>query len=306
MIQQSYSSQYSNKAAKNIHQNDPKVQPIIGAFVQLYYFVVGAAALPARLLLRENFGERSISPTSWAVSLFLHIWYIYEYVAVYMFLAIYFGDAFFLTQAAHDPSNFQIILLVIALLFNGFHIYLFEIFVKKSKKHYREIIKRADNPDLEKGSHYRGDVKYYNHLIGQKTKTILGEFVINERILKMVVEPKKIVRAGILLSISSIVLVIIIQLFIQSFWGFLLSAYIFSFSAVGIVIIVSGVCLFFEEFGIHLRIREGAFDLIDGQKDLSLVIEQKKKWVEKQPPEKPNSSTHTAFPIVNIVTNSKN
>lgn len=303
MIEKSYLAEYSKKPSKNIHQSDPKSQPIIGWVIQIYYFFVGAAALPARLLLRDNFGERSVSPTGWGVSLFLHIWYLYEYIALYMGLAIFLGHAFFLNEPDFSPSGLQIIMMVLAVIFNGFHLYLFEVFINKSRKHYRQAVKNVNTPNLEHGSFYRGDSKYYNHLIGQKIKTFLGKLTVNTRILKMVVEPRKAFRAGLLLFLISIVLVVLIQVFIQSFWGFLISAYIFSFSAVGLVIAISGICLFLEELGIYLRIREGAYDLIDGEKDLALVLAQKEQWKSSKNPltTKRNETEKDSFPVVHIV-----
>ena len=54
MLNKSYADSYINSntsnSTKKIHQNNWQDQPIIGAFVQTYYFVIGAGAVPARFI----------------------------------------------------------------------------------------------------------------------------------------------------------------------------------------------------------------------------------------------------------------
>lgn len=274
MLQKSYSDDYTNKAAKGINKTDPKEQPIVGAFIQLFHFIVGAGAVPVRLLRRKNFGERSITSTSWAVSLGLHLWYIYGYAAIF----IGFGAlTFFRLKPPESLNYFDFFLIFLITFLNPFNFYLRQVFYTKAKLHFKAVIKKAQDNRINESSYYRGDAIYHTDYLGKEIKTILGKFTVDEEILRMIVEPRKTLYAGLLITLCSALLSFIIAFATNNFYVNCLAIYIFSFSAVGIMIALSSFCLFLEELGLYLRKRNAALDILDGERDLKAIMETKGK-----------------------------
>lgn len=277
MLHKSYTDSYK-APSKGIHQADPKSQPIIGAVVQFYYFIVGAGAVPVRLLIRKDIGERSLTPMTCIVSLGLHIWYVYEYILLVGIGGAYlfFGNIDFKVGLGW---NLETGILVLVFLFNGFNLYLFDVFFFRAKSHFRKIVQKAKENRISKSSYFRGKSIYFDNLIGGDIKTVFGSFKIDEDILRMIVEPRKVFYAGLKITLVSILLSFIISYFCTSFYLKCLGLYIFTFSSVGIIIFLSAICLFLEEFGLSNRVRNAALDLEDAPRDLKLIMDKKKKFI---------------------------
>lgn len=276
MLDKSFAEEQASKGAKNLHQNDAKSQPIIGQIIQLYFFIVGAFALPARLLLHENFGERSISPTALAVSFFGHIWFLWNY----MFMTI--GILSVTVPIVHEVKNTNdtlsdfegTVYFILIFVFHGCFFYLLEVFILKPIKHYRKIIAHKN---YSKGSYYRGDLKYFKNYLGTQTKTILGHFHVDEEILRLVIEPRKIIKAGLQVALILYILAQIVGFLANGYTLTLLAIYLMTYVLAGLLIAFSGICLFLEELGYRLRLRSAALDMIDSKNDLALILAEKER-----------------------------
>ena len=174
-----------------------------------------------------------------------------------------------------------------------------EVFYKKSKYHFKTAIKKAQSDKITESSYYRGDAIYHKDYIGKEIKTILGKFTVDEEILRMIVEPRKTFYAGLLITLCSVLLSFIIAFSIDNFYAKCFAVYIFSFSAAGIMITLSAVCLFLEELGLYMRKRNAALDILDGEKDLKLIMEAKGKLLGINNPDE-TINLKEEFPVVEI------
>jgi len=282
MFGKSYIDSTYNHQPSTIAKGDMRKQPIIGTFVQIYYFVVGAAAIPVRLLLRENFGERSISPLAWGISLFLHFWYIFEYLGKFIGLNL---SPRFLIYEDPDFSVMEVVILSILIIVNGFFIYIINTFFLKGFKHFRTIVDKAKRGELPNDSYYRGNGKYFRHLLGRRIKTPVGRFIVDEDILRIVVEPFMMLIFTLIGFFVTVVIAIILSV-IPTVIPLVISAFISSFAGTFIVIGISAICLFLEELGIYLRPRYAALDMIDGQIDLDRISKIKMDIISRKISEK--------------------
>lgn len=295
MLFKSYSDKtFGNKSSKGLTRTNPTTQPIIGAFVQLYYFFVGVGAVPVRLMLRKNFGERSLTPMAWTISLAIHL-----VVFVYSFAGVYLMEDKF-TRGYYSEYSFQQMILI-WLFVNPFTYYLIFVFFKRGIGHFRTIIKMPNHINTKEGSYFRGESRYYSHFIGKKIRTLMGRFVVDKTILRMVVEPRKIFQFSIVIFLISLILD---SYFING--NYRLPSFITYFlGATSLIISISALCLFLEELGLLLRLRGAAWDMIDGGKDLELVMEMRDDLISKSGNKEkllsaPNSSNEETYPIVRI------
>lgn len=276
MSQKSSYSQYPDGMAKNVNQNDPKNHPVVGAIIQLLIWAVSAGAIPVRLLLRENIGERSISPYLFGACILGHTYYAYAYIAFTV------GGGLFLGKSSDEFESLNILTLsLIALFFNTYNYYLIEVFVVKGLSHFKSVAHRAKNKLVINLSTYRGDSRYpwyFQKFIGKHFKTPIGTFIIDEDLLRMLVEPWIIGKFGLKVVFYGIVFGLFLEFL--PFYSWLLNFMIvlmYSFSISGIFIALSALCLFFDEFILFSKYRNYALDMIDGEADLQKVLSEKNK-----------------------------
>ncbi len=77
MIQGSLVKMDGMEAARGFYGMSPKSNAFIGLIAHGYYFLVGAGAIPARLLLRKNLGERAFSPFAFLLCIAFFAYYFF-------------------------------------------------------------------------------------------------------------------------------------------------------------------------------------------------------------------------------------
>lgn len=277
MIQGSLVKMDGMEAAKGFYGMSPKSNAFIGLIAHGYYFLVGAGAIPSRLFLRENLGERAFSPFAFLLCLFFFAYYFFIPFDEDLFLLGVLGmigNAGAIQMLGHEPD---IYILVILNIFLNPCLWFMVWLSRKGIRHFKGIAKKAKENKIQY-SYYRGDGKYFEHRIGGKK----WGFDIDEIFLRMVIEPLTIIQYGVLTFFGAIVLGLGIYFWGQEKSGNLGYVLIFLGWSInlGLIIIFSGFCLFLEEFGIMTRIRGAALDLIDGEYDLAFVM-KKKEELEK-------------------------
>lgn len=260
------------ESARGFYGINPQKSPIMGLIVNSYYFLVGAGAIPARLFFRKNMGERAFSPFAFLLCLGFFAYYVIYPNEDFMLFGSILGNIGAIDIAKGQLGFVELItanlILNACILFLGWMIW-------KGIIHFKYIIKKAK---LNTGgySYYRGEGKYFEHRLGG---TKWG-FKIDERFIRMIIEPLTTIRAGLLLFIGSIAIgfafyyvmkdtpnmVVAISLIILGWLNNL-----------SLLILFSGICLFLEEFGIMMRIRGAALDMIDGEYDMQFVLKKKEE-----------------------------
>lgn len=280
MIQGSLVKMDGMEAAKGFYGMSPQNNQLIGLFVHGYYFVISAGAIPSRLFLRKNLGERSFSPFAFLLSVLFYFYYgCIPFNADLPLLAITgYGGIFVAQKEITDAGgvfNWYFIVLLSGILnpYLWFVIWL----VRRGITHFKAISKKTQENKIQY-SYYRGDGKYFEHRIGDKK----WGFDIDEMFLRMVIEPLAVFRFGVIVLLGALLISSGVY-----FWGVAKNhelAYAFAYLGwllnLGLIIIFSSICLFLEEFGIMTRIRGAALDLIDGEYDLAFVM-KKKEELEK-------------------------
>ena len=276
MLKQSYSDNLTSKP-KHLRSNDPYGYPAVGALLQLGYFIIGAGAIPIRLLIRKNFGERSIPPLALLVSLVFHTYYVLKYVSIYNAVGLFLRDLFQTGSLSQMNSwgTLEFVIFISAFVINFYTYYLLFIFFRKGRLHLQIIINSAKHKKVKISSYYRGEGIYFRKRLGKRFKTPLGHFIVDERIQRMLVEPWEMMKFGFKLFGVSLLLSIGLAMISFSLFTQVLMILSQSLGATSIMIVLSAICLFLEELGIFLRIRGAALDILDGEEDLRIILEQK-------------------------------
>jgi len=270
MFGQSFIDQKARNSQGKSIRGDLTKQPIIGAFVQIYFLIVGAGAIPIRFYLRKDYGERSITPAALAISLGLHVWYVFEYVKEFQLsgslgIGPLLGEQFSLQLAISDYTIFWIVPFV---YINFFTYYLVDVFWIKGKRHIKYLLEKSENSLGAEYSYYRGEGRYFTSFIGKQFKTPFKTFTVSEKNRRIIVEPVMSFLIGLLLFIISIA-TSLITILIPSIFTAIISMLLLSITSVGVLLMISSICLFLEEIGIESKKRNAVLDVFDGQKELN-------------------------------------
>mgnify|MGYP006870839508 CR=1 FL=1 len=100
------------ETARGFYGMNPTKSPFLGMIVHSYYFLVGAGAIPARLYLRKNMGERAFSPFAFLLSFGFFAYYGIFPDDDFMLLGGLAGNLAAMELAQNETGNGIIILIV--------------------------------------------------------------------------------------------------------------------------------------------------------------------------------------------------
>lgn len=264
MLQSSLNKMDGADAIKGLSSLDPKSNPIFGAFAMAYSFVVSAGAVPVRVFLRRNIGERSFSPAGFVISLAFYFFYF----GLWGGLILGSMQNKYLWVPEFPIAGFT--LLKLNFFLNPFLLFLVIVFFK-GVQHFKRLIREAQHNQTGY-SYYRGDGIYFRKKLGKKK----WGFQIDERFMRMVVEPLAAFRLGfIIFFIAGGIVTINILYFVLSDPLKYTLIFLMWLSVLGIAVMFSSLCLFLDEFGIMMRIRGSVLDLIDSEIDMKILLKKK-------------------------------
>ncbi|MCA0235856.1 MAG: hypothetical protein LCH81_05700 [Bacteroidetes bacterium] len=274
MIQGSLSKMDGIESMKGFYGMSPKSNAIFGAIAQAYYFLIGTGSIPARLLMRKNLGERAFSPFAFLLCVFFFIYYGFvPWDEDFPILGVV-GVVGNLGASHFWGIESNLSRLILANIILNPCLWFIVWLIIKGFQHFKSVIKKVRNNQIEY-SYYRGEGRYFEHRMKGKK----WGFDIDERFIRMVIEPLAIFRV----SFSIFILGILTGLAIYR-WGDQaneINGYILIFlgwlTNLGLLATFSAVCLFLEEYGIMARIRDAALDLIDGEYDMAFVMKKKEE-----------------------------
>ena len=280
MLQGSLSKMDGMESAKGFYGMSPKNNAIFGAIAQSYYFLIGTGAIPARLFLRTNLGERAFSPFAFLLCVLFFVYYGFvpfdeEFIVLGITgLAGSTGAYEMLGGDVLLGNNFDLSMFVTANIVLNPCLWFVIWLIIKGVKHFKSVVMRIKE-NHQQYSYYRGDGKYFRHRLGGKK----WGFDVDERFIRMVIEPLLVLRAGFILFVIGL-----IAGTCTYYWGkeqIESLGYLLIFlgwtANFGLLTLFSGFCLFLEEYGIMVRIRDAALDLIDGEYDMAFIIKKKEE-----------------------------
>ena len=254
MIQGSLNKMQGVTALKGLYSLDPKSNIVIDIFLQAYNFIVAIGAIPLRLLLRKNLGERAISPFAFVVFLIAYLTHGYL-IGIVIQAAFETGNNTIFDGL--DPANPLFIILIIIIV--------------KGITHFGRVILNASSNNIGY-SYYRGESVFFQKNYKHQDKWLFG-LPKNDEYIRMIKEPVISLLVGTFLFLG-----FFFVLKYQS-WDFdymeMLILVFANISTIGLIMIFSGICLFLEEFGIMMRTRAAVLDLIDAEEDMKIIAEQK-------------------------------
>lgn len=270
MLQGSINQADGLNAVRGLYSFNGKGSSFFHSITTFFYSGIGAAAIPARLRLRKNFGERSFSPMAVIISLCFYI-----YITFNVFL-LGLGD---------EEEGFPILLasgmfFFLIIPFNSFTFFIIQTIVK-SYKHFKAVYSKKEH-DTYRYSYYRGDPisNKYDNKIG----TVFFGFEVDEKLIRMYFEPRgfalKHLIIGLVLivsTISAIPLIIVLAKTEATFamiLGFL-TILLYSYAISNLCLSISGFCLLLEELAIAKKIRDSVLDMYDGEYDMKFLMKQK-------------------------------
>jgi len=264
MINKSYSSLGDGEAMRGLSTWNTKNISFTGLLFQAFDFVIGVAALPLRLFLRENLGERSIKFGTFLLSIGLHIYYF----TIFDILLVLGGAAML-----DDLTNEKMLLIGLFALINPYFIFLILVF-RKGVKHFKQKIKAAKNNEVGY-SYSRGVSKYFSNL---KEGQAWG-FDIDDRVVRIIVEPRSVFKVGMILFLGSLAIVLY-MIFISESESSYVYVFFASLGCTGLVLSFDAICLFIDEFSLFMKRRDKVLDMLDGQEDMSKLMNEKVKIEE--------------------------
>lgn len=227
------------------------LNPILSGIISAYYFILGALALPIRLILRKNLGERAFTPFS-----------------LLLFLVIYAIIQFYIELLLLHTSK-----LVYKFYLNPVYWFVFLTYFL-AFLHFIRVIKLA-NSGIVSYSYYRGESRYFKFLEKNSENLFINS---GEIFVRLILEP------GIVMVIS-----LTFILFYNSIYGNdlilkgNLELYLNWIWCLFILVAISTFCLFLEELAIAMNIRAVILDFIDSQIDMEFIEEKRNKYTVKKP-----------------------
>lgn len=267
MINKSYSSLSDSEARAGFSLVNSKGVTFSTLLFQAFNFVVGIAALPLRIFLRSNLGERTIKPGSFLLAIGLHIYYftIFDGLLFTLGAIPLFKDTS-LNEIFIDPNRLLITLFFF--LFNPYFIFLLIVIIR-GIKHFKQKIREAQENKVGY-TFYRGDSRYFKDWLGGNT----WGFLIDETVLRTIVEPRAIFKYGIVSFLFSLA-IIMLMIFIFEYESGYLLLFFASLGCTGLVLGFDALCLALDEFALFYSKREKALDLLDGKEDMDKLSKQK-------------------------------
>lgn len=268
MLQSSLNKMDGVEAVKGFYSLDPNSNAILGALIQGYFFVVSAGALPLRMILRKNLGERSFTILGFIVSICFYAYYgmLLGGIGVIALTSQLFGGI------EENWMNYARLILL-----NPFLIFMIIVIIK-AIQHFKKVMRRAQKNQIQY-SYFRGEGIFFRKRKGGQK----WGFEIDERFMRMVIEPIAVLKIGFLILFTSIGVVTFNYFYVVMTELLIFLQPILIWTAVlGLVLVLSSIFLFLEEFGIMMRIRGAVLDLIDGDIDMQIIMKRKAEMATEE------------------------
>lgn len=229
--------------------------------------IISLGSVPAKLLLRKDMGQRTVSPFGLVGSIIFQGYFGF-------FTTIISGLLLWsLVNPKIEPEipNYLYFFYFIPLL-----AYLLYI-LQQGINFYRKNISTS-GASSAKYSFDRGNSKYFQYLIGTKWNNI----IVTDKNLLIYVEPLESLKY----SASTLIILAILYCVLCNFFPESTIALFFIILLAGVMtvasaMVFSSLCLLIEELSIQWRIRGAALDMIDSEYDLELLEAEKIKLLSK-------------------------
>lgn len=248
---------------------------LLGFIIASYRFVISTGAIPFRLIMRKNLGERAFSLLAFLVSVtfYLTLGLVLIWLGYLAMLGISLDGVWFTTESKWEKYILNLIMLMI----NPYSIFCLW-FIQKGVSHYKRIL------DLNRSGIYSyslslGDSRYFKI----RDNMMFWGFKVDDKIIRMIYEPWGILQYCLLIFVGSFLLLKRILFFIpdSSFVTFL-DINTAGFLSVALAMSISAICTSLDEFAKTLHKRGAILDLVDGEVDMKVLIEDKDRLLEKR------------------------
>lgn len=292
MINKSFSSLGNAEAMQGMSNFNAKDIGLMGILRHAFSFVVGIASLPLRLFLRKNIGERSINFGTFLLSIALHIYY-FTIFDVLLVLGV--------TSFVTDMTTTKMVMLGLFGLVNPYFIFLLLVLIA-GIKHFKQKIREGKNNETGY-TYFRGQSKYFDNLKNGKA----WGFEIDNVVVRMIVEPRTVFKIGLTLFFISLTIIIYL-FFVSELKGLYAYLYVFlaSLGCTGLVLAFDSICLFIDEFSLFMNKRDKTLDMLDGQEDVTKIVNAKTKIEEGRKNKQLNNNPLTGVNIEDDVVSISN
>ena len=273
MIQ--HNTRLDNKAAlKGFFGFDPKHNMIFDLVFSTAFFIIRAASIPVRLLLRKNMGERAFSILGFLSSLTLFsIGGVVLFSISHEFLlntTSKVSDLYSLYGKSGSEYWVSLLFILLLTLTNPLAIFLV-LTMDLGIQHFKVVLIDIRNNVLRYSKH-RGES------LDSKGKPNMNFFglKIDESITRMIIEPFWVIVYTLPLLILCLgVLFYNVDFKINSSFELLIFNFLLGALIVHFFLIFSAFCVFVEEAEIRTNLRNSALDVIDAEAESQLILEMK-------------------------------
>lgn len=259
----------------------PTQNVFINALIYGYFFLVSAGGIPIRLFLRKNMGERAFSLLGFVTCIAFYL----SYGILLTIMMSQSSEGISSTYQQIIGGIFEggfferlenLILMSFLLLINPLTIFLYLTF-RFGVSHFKEVIAKARENLLEY-SLYRGEGKYFDH---KKGKRLLG-YEIDNTLIRMVVEPTAVWKFLLPVLVFAWIVLISVDYDYSGQLGVLLEYLLVSSIVTLLSMSFSSLCVFLEELGMVMKVRNSVLDMIDGEVDMQLILKLKEEITNGQ------------------------
>ena len=245
---------------------------IAQAVVMGYEFLVNAASIPCKLIMRQKMGERVFSPFAFLLMLIGYVALSFQYF-LFAYAAVW-NDFLGLNMFRGGVGISQTLYFILCYVSNPV-IFLLFFLISKGTGHFKEKIREARKSEYSY-SYYKGESKYFKN----RSKGVFG-FDLNDTNRRMLLEPWSIFRVSFpLFAVVSVYAFCVAQGYFEGASLVVINSFIVGLGAVGLSFAISSLCLFLEEFSTIMRIRSEALDLYDGEIYARQVSQKREQFVK--------------------------
>jgi hypothetical protein len=291
MLQGTINKVDGQNSARGLYSFNGKGSGFFQGITTFFLSGLGAAAIPARLRLRKNLGERAFSPFALIISVVFYTYIVYT-------------PLINLIWPNKDESNIfseilailllmfslqHLVILIATLFFNSF-IYLTIKTIRLAYLHFQKVYSKSHNQYYQY-SYYRGDpinTSSYKKI----GKTFFG-YTIDEKLVRIYFEPRDFIVKHLMLGFVSIIiasLLVYSKFYMANIYGedkmvltiiVFCTLSLFFYSVSNFILSFSGLCLLLEELAIAKKIRDSVLDIYDGEYDMLFLMKQKEALQNK-------------------------
>lgn len=211
MLQGSINQADGLNAVRGLYSFNGKGSSFFHGIITFFLSGLGAAAIPARVRLRKNLGERAFSPFALIISLVFYAYIVYSPLINLIWPDKegnnIFSDLLAILLLLISSQYLLILLLLLAL--NSFNFFIIKT-LRLAYLHFKKVYYNSENSSYQY-SYYRGDP--INALPHKRLGTAFFGYKVDEKLVRIYFEPKDFIFKHLMLGLFFLIISFLLAYF---------------------------------------------------------------------------------------------